>query len=233
MMKVSFILVSPKYPENVGAAARALKAMGFDDLRLVKPCDHLSERAHWLAHASKDILESAGVFESLPAAGHNLDFLIAASARSRKKAISTCPVDQLPALLKQKRTLVRSVGMVFGPEDNGLSNRDLDHCDMMATIPMEKRFPSLNLAQAVMVFAYTLSGLTLPVSRDSKKTSEALPGFKQCKGALTASLASMGIPPGHNIHKRILSKMSEADEETLKLIRYVTKRWWENFPGSS
>ncbi len=73
-LKISFILVEPAVPANVGAAARAIKTMGFDDLRLVKPCDHLSMEARMLAHASNEILENAKIFSTLKEALADIDF---------------------------------------------------------------------------------------------------------------------------------------------------------------
>ncbi len=87
-MKICIILNHPTTPENIGAAARALKTMGFSDLRLVDPCDHLSDRAHWLAHGSEDILESAQVFNSITAAISDIDFLIGTSAKKRPRPLA-------------------------------------------------------------------------------------------------------------------------------------------------
>jgi len=67
-MKVHFILVEPAVPENIGAAARALKTMQFSSLRLVNPCDHLHVKARMLAHGAQDVLENAKIFYSLEAA---------------------------------------------------------------------------------------------------------------------------------------------------------------------
>ena len=82
-MNISFILVEPAVPENIGAAARAIKTMGFNDLRLVNPCDHLDMRAKMLAHASHEILENAKIFTNLSDAIADLDFTIATSAKQR------------------------------------------------------------------------------------------------------------------------------------------------------
>ena len=82
-MLIHFILVEPGLPENVGAAARALKTMGFHSLRLVNPCDHLQDRARWVAHGSTDILENARVFTSLEDAVADVDMIVGTSAKSR------------------------------------------------------------------------------------------------------------------------------------------------------
>ena len=64
-MDLLFVLVEPSTPENVGAAARAIKTMGFQEMRLINPCDYLSDPARWLAHASNDILENAKIIHKL------------------------------------------------------------------------------------------------------------------------------------------------------------------------
>ena len=90
-MEVSFILVEPAGPENVGAAARAIKTMGFDDLRLVNPCDHLDMKARMLAHASNDILENAKVYQSFEEAIKDIDFVFATSAKQRWVKLDIIP----------------------------------------------------------------------------------------------------------------------------------------------
>lgn len=81
----TFILVEPAVPENAGAAARAMKTMGFTDLRIVAPGHdspiHLTEKALTLAHGSREILAGAMIFSSLAEAVHDLDFLVATTAR--------------------------------------------------------------------------------------------------------------------------------------------------------
>ncbi|MGE0087944.1 MAG: TrmH family RNA methyltransferase [Bacteroidales bacterium] len=84
MIDIHFILVEPAVSENIGAAARALKTMGFSSLRLVKPANHLADEARWLAHASNDILENAHVFPSLKEAVKDMDWIIGTTAKKRK-----------------------------------------------------------------------------------------------------------------------------------------------------
>ena len=82
-MKISFVLVEPATPGNIGSATRALKTMGFESLLLVNPCDHLSNEARKLAYGSHDLLESAKVFNSLEEAIDNMDLVIATTAKKR------------------------------------------------------------------------------------------------------------------------------------------------------
>src|SRR5690554_5076591 len=166
MAEIVFILVSPAREENIGASARALKTMGFERLRLVSPqCDHLGARARATAHGSNDILEQAEVFSSLEEAGADLSLLIGSAAKKRNVAEEFHRVEDLPGIIIQKGELVQLAGIVFGREESGLTNEELALCDLLSTIFMKRKYPSLNLGQAVMVYATYLSKLSLDYAR--------------------------------------------------------------------
>ena len=82
-MEYYFILVEPSVPGNIGAAARAIKIMGFRHLWLVKPCNHLDREAIKMAHGSGDILKNARIFDSLQQALKDIDFVAGTSAKKR------------------------------------------------------------------------------------------------------------------------------------------------------
>jgi tRNA/rRNA methyltransferase len=154
-----FILVEPAVPGNVGAAARAIKTMGFRQMRLINPCDYLSREARMFAHASAEILENAEVFGSLSEALSDIDLSIASSAKVKDARLDYHRNTELPGMLKSKGNTVSTVGIVFGREESGLSNNEIRMCDLASTIPMKQVYPSLNLSQAVMIYAYTLAGM--------------------------------------------------------------------------
>ncbi len=158
-MLIHFILVEPAVPENVGAAARALKTMGFRSLRLVNPCEYLSGKAQWVAHASEEILNHAKVFSTLEAAIADVDFVIATSAAKRSVKADQHAAEDLPALLKDKSGVISSAAFVFGREESGLTNAEMAICNITSRINMATQFPSLNLGQAVMLYAYILAGM--------------------------------------------------------------------------
>jgi tRNA/rRNA methyltransferase len=118
-MNISFILVEPAVPENVGAAARAIKTMGFTDLRLVNPCNHLDMKAKMLAHASHDILENAKIYPILSEAIADLDFVIATSAKQRWVKLDIIPSNQIHKFLEEKENSISRIGIVFGREESG------------------------------------------------------------------------------------------------------------------
>lgn len=163
-MQLSIILVSPARAENVGAAARAMKTMGFTDLRIVASDAHLQPAARWVAHGAGDILDSIRHFDTLAAALEGIDFTVATTARSRARFHYYATPAQLLPLLEEKRQWVGHCALVFGREDSGLTNDELAMADILTGIPMKADYPSLNLGQAVMVYCYQLSALMVSAS---------------------------------------------------------------------
>ena len=158
-MQVHIILVSPARPENVGAAARAMKTMGFASLRIVDSEAHLKPEAGWVAHGSQEILQNARHFATLADALVDIDFTVATTARSRARFHYYCTPPQLLTQLEEKSHWVNHAALVFGREDSGLTNEELELADILTGVPMVADYPSLNLGQAVMVFCYQLSSL--------------------------------------------------------------------------
>lgn len=159
-MHIHFILTEPAVPENVGASARAIKTMGFRSMRLVNPCDHLSLKARMLAHASNDILEEAKVFTSLQEASQGMDMLIGTTANQKRSSKQDYhSSEELASILSRKAAGLQNIGLVFGREESGLTNEELQLCDIATSIPLVAPYPSINLAQAVMIYAYALSPL--------------------------------------------------------------------------
>lgn len=158
-MHLAFVLVEPKVPENIGAAARALKTMGFAQLWIVNSDAHRQPEARWVAHGSDDILDAVDYFPDLPAVRHRADMLIGTSAKARHGRRALHSPQQLHKILTNKPGSLNQVALVFGREDRGLSNEELALCDLVTGIPLAVTYPSLNLGQAVMLYAYELSGL--------------------------------------------------------------------------
>ena len=158
-MRFPLILVSPARAENIGAAARAMKTMGFSELRIVASDAWQDPAARRVAHGAGDILDNLRTFDSLNDALADIDFSVATTARSRAKFRYYATPQQVEAQLLEKRQWVNSMALVFGREDSGLTNEELDLVDLLTGIPMAQDYPSLNLGQAVMVYCYQLSAL--------------------------------------------------------------------------
>ncbi len=152
---IAVVLVQPQIPENIGAAARAMHNMGLKRLVLVKPknCD-LCRVVKTATGSSIDLIEKMAVYDDLREALAPYHYLVGTTARTG----SSRPTMTRPrALARHLVSLSQNnlVGVLFGPEDRGLSNDQLRHCHTHVTIPTAS-FSSLNLAQAVMIVCYEI-----------------------------------------------------------------------------
>jgi tRNA/rRNA methyltransferase len=220
-MKIEFILVGPKVPENIGASARAIKTMGFDSLVLVDPCEWKEGKARWVAHGAYDILDNASVFKTLKNAITDSDFIIATSAKQRTVKQDYIDVSALNGFLKSRNDTFKKVSLVFGREESGLTNDEMKLCDVTSSIPMVSPFPSLNLSQAVMVYAYCLSehsrGESLPVIDQNNSES-----FRRLKSRIKKVLAQLGIDENDNRFGRIMERISFINADDINLLHSVS-----------
>ena len=155
LSQIKIILVEPAGALNVGSIARVMKNMGLQQLVLVNPqCDFQGEQARWMAVHGTDVLAAVQVVETLPEALQGCQRAIATTARSRSLPTNLeTPATALPWLLDPEIT---NAALIFGPEDRGLSNTELNYAQRFVGIPANPEYPSLNLAQAVAVCAYEL-----------------------------------------------------------------------------
>lgn len=229
-MNICFILVEPAVPENVGAAARAIKTMGFTELRLVNPCDYLSTKAKMLAHASNDILENAKVFSTLADAVTDLDFTIATSAKQRWVKVDIIQSDKLVKFLDEKGNTISNIGIVFGREESGLSNEEINLCNRVSTIPLASPYPSINLAQTVMIYAYTLSSLSQPV--DNSVEEEINPdSFRMLQQRVKELLTIANITPDMLIYGRIHERITALNASDIRLLHSITSKLLDSIKG--
>jgi tRNA/rRNA methyltransferase len=149
------VLFSPKSSGNVGAAARALKNMGFGDLRLVAPRDYDPRAAAAMAVHADDVLERERIYPNLAAALDDRTLTVGTTCRIGPYRSETRALrDAASGLIAESDA--NRVAIVFGPEDFGLTNAEIAQCHRLITIPTAPDYPSLNLAQAVIVVAYEL-----------------------------------------------------------------------------
>jgi len=152
---ISIVLMQPRYSENIGAAARAMRNMGIHHLVIVDPRNFDLYNALKLAtHFAADIVEKSSVCEDLGDALAPFNYVVGATARLGKQRT----LIQTPSNLAQKLipiSIENRIAILFGPEDKGLSNEDLRYCQALVNIPTTE-FSSLNLAQAVMIVCYEI-----------------------------------------------------------------------------
>ena len=155
---VRFVLVETLKAGNIGSAARAMKGMGLEDLRLVRPVEgwNRSEEARKFAMNSKEVLYGARTAETIEEAVGDAVFLVGTTHRRRSRRIAEPLAAREAAAEIARASRAGPAAVLFGREDFGLYNEDLARCNRIASIPMATKNPSLNLAQAVQIFAYEI-----------------------------------------------------------------------------
>jgi tRNA/rRNA methyltransferase len=219
-MKISFILVEPAVPENIGASARAIKTMGFKDLCIVNSSNHLDKKSRILAHASADILENAKMYKDFKQMASDFDFLIATSAKRRRTNENYIPADTLRDFLLDRKDNFDRVGIMFGREESGLTNDEIRRCDLITYVPIANPYPSLNLSQAVMIYAYLLS---LEISKEPTKETvhNSNESLSALKGKVKELLEEIEIKQHHIIGPRIMERLSYLKREDISLLHSI------------
>jgi len=159
MISIRVVLVEPLYEGNVGSVCRAMKNFGFSDLVLVKPCK-LGNYAKAMASHAQDLLSAARTVDTFEEAIEGANLLVATTGKPGARIDSHVRYpfynpEELRGMLEDKSG---TVALVFGREDSGLPNEIVERCDIVAYIPASKDYPIMNLAQAVSIFLYELSG---------------------------------------------------------------------------
>ncbi|MBI3468875.1 MAG: RNA methyltransferase [Planctomycetes bacterium] len=153
---IRFVLVGSENPGNVGAAARAIKTMGLGELWLAGPvCDPRAAEARFLAHNAEDVLENVKVVNTLEEALADAAFSVATSQRPRRAGVPYYTAAEVAPLVLE-RAAAHRVAIIFGRESSRLTNDELARCSVLSTVPSATRVPALNVAQAVMIYAYEL-----------------------------------------------------------------------------
>lgn len=156
MDNISIVLVEPQGPLNVGAVCRAMMNFGFSDLRMVNPCaGYRSLDARRMALKAEAILNKASVFTTLQKALADCHLTFGTTRRFGKYR-EDCIIPEQSAIQALAQPPASRVAFVFGREDRGLHNSELDLCQFFVTIPTDKAYPSMNLSHAVGLLLYEL-----------------------------------------------------------------------------
>jgi tRNA/rRNA methyltransferase len=149
------ILSAPQLAENIGAVARVMANFGLSELRLVSPRDGWPQERAWASASGANWpLDEAQVFATLPEAVADLRLTLATTARPRETALPVITPRQAATQLRDAVASGWRVGLLFGGERAGLETQDIALCQGIVTVPIDTRFRSLNLAQAVAICAY-------------------------------------------------------------------------------
>lgn len=209
----AFVLFKPKSPGNIGASARALKNMGCRDLRIVQPAGFTiandNERAgprqgprrddaKAMAVHGRDVLAAATIHPELDSALADRTLVVGTTARAGLYRSEARPLREVSHELSALSEVNR-IALVFGPEDCGLTNEELKLCQRLITIPTAPEYPSLNLAQAVMIVAYELM-LASGAAREFPPTQQwaPIPEVDAMLARMAQALVAIGFLPEDN-----------------------------------
>jgi tRNA/rRNA methyltransferase len=221
---ISIILVRPKFHENIGSTARAMKNMGLSQLILVDGCSPLHMNAYKLASGAEDILERAEEFPTLREAISEMGYVVGTTSRSGKER---SPLLTPKALSKRLIPLSakNTIGLVFGSEKEGLTNEELSLCHLYVRIPSSKSFSSLNLAQAVMVLCYELFQSSVTIQKHPTALAKA-EDLERMFEHMERTLLDIGFLDAKNpkrimrVLRRILGR-SEMEEREVQILQGI------------
>ncbi len=229
-MAVRFVLVEPQSGGNVGAAARALKNLGFARMVLVRPgCDPLGAEARRMAVEAADLLHAALSVDDLGAALDGVGTVVGTSGRRGKQRRPHHRLDRLaPELARLGPT--PDLAIVFGREDHGLTDRDLDRCTHLVHLPASEEYPSFNLAQSVLLCAYELRRAHLDPAPAEGAEPPANHGEREgLYRHLERALLTIGYVHGESVEpimrrfRRMLGR-AEITEDEVRMLRGLARQ---------
>lgn len=220
-----FVLFEPTHPGNIGAAARAIKTMGFSELVLVNPACEIDGEARARSSGALDVLMAARLTGTLAEAVADCGFVVGASARRRRlNWLEMNPRENAAKVAEYAPS--GPVAVVFGPERAGLANAELDLCHGIVYIPSNPEYNSLNLAMAVQVVAYELrlTMLEEPMAPAAEHPPAEVGAMEHFYAHLErALLASRFLDPRNPRHLmrrlRRLFNRAELDANELQILR--------------
>ena len=155
LKNIRIILVRPRGSGNIGSIARAMKNMGQKELAIVGKARTRSFWARAMAVHGRPILENAKCYDTIRQAITDCALVVGTTCRSGLyRSHSRTPREVAADIVAAARN--GKVALIFGPEDHGLSNKDLEHCQLLMTIPTHPDYQSLNVAQAAVICLYEL-----------------------------------------------------------------------------
>jgi TrmH family RNA methyltransferase len=155
LSRLHIVLVRPTHAGNLGACARAMKTMGLESLRLVRPCPAVDAQSQAMAAGADDVLERAVMYDTLDEAIRDCGYVLGTSARDRRIGWPVFAPRGGAAMLLEKAS-AQPVALLFGQERTGLTNDELDRCHALVTIPANPDYSSLNIASALQIMAYEI-----------------------------------------------------------------------------
>lgn len=196
------VLDRPQDVVNIGAVVRAVKNLGFSQIRLVNPRPFDEFGVARVAHHAEDIITSIRMYATLDEALADTVYVVGTSAITHSSRSLRRDIEPLSLELVQKAK-TGSVALLFGTEDDGLDTAALDRCHSIATLPTNPAYPALNLAQSVLLFLYELS-------KQAGTTADA---------RYAAHLLQPAVPP-QSVPQAMLEQLFSLGEEALAAIGF-------------
>lgn len=231
---IRIILFEPREPGNIGSVARVVKGMGLSELYLVNPVKFQHIDAAWnMAHGAKDVLKNCHIVPELKDALVDVQYLVGTTHRRRDMRLPP------PVTAREAGEKVASVSqdklvaILFGREDFGLSTDQMSLCQLTASVPMATKNPSLNLAQAVQIFAYETFMASLEDTAPTDIDYAEVNALEEFYGRVTRLLDKVGMTPYNQEWetylkslRRVFSRapLEERDIATLDMIFSTTYR---------
>jgi tRNA/rRNA methyltransferase len=221
---VCIILVRPRFPENIGSVARAMKNMGLSRLIVVNGSSPLHANAYKLASGAEDILERTEEFLTLREVVSEMGVVVGTTSRRGKERSP----DLTPEALAKKLIPLSQrnlIGLAFGSEKEGLTNEELSLCHLLARIPSVESFPSLNLAQAVMVVSYELFKTSTEIPKREMRLAQAEQLEKMLEH-MEKTLLRIGFLDSNNPNRvlRVVRRLfgrSQMDEREVQILHGI------------
>lgn len=223
-------MVETSHPGNIGAVARAMKNMSMGNLYLVAPKSFPSAEATARASGADDLLSSAVVCESLLEAITDCQIVIGVSARSRTIEWPELTPQQCATQLKVAAQH-NQVAIVFGRENSGLKNNELDYCRFLLKIPCNSEYSSLNLAAAVQIVCYELfiaaaeQATGLPEQETPEATAQQMELFYQHLSETLSAIGFMHQDKSKSVMRRLrrIYNRSRLDSKELDMLRGILR----------
>lgn len=228
--RVRVVLVRPEHPGNIGAAARAMKNLGFGALHLVAPaCGHLTPDALKMAYGAGDVLEGARLHPSLIDAVGPAQWVAGFGMARAGRPTRWLPEAGAGLAARSRADDAAEVALVFGPEISGLSNDDLAVCHQLIAIPTDTAQPSINLAQAVLLACYELSRVPTPPPASSPRDPATARDLDGLCAHLAETLDTIGfLFPPHDRHLvrdlRAIINRSGLDAREVRILRGILRQ---------
>lgn len=228
--RVRFVLVEPREGGNVGAAARAMKNFGFTEMVIAGAVPSLEGAAQWWASGAEDVVARARVEASLDAALAGAHVAVATSS-SRERIVETPMTPSEVAALRASMPPEQTIALVFGREDRGLTAEEIARCGRTAVVPTSDLHPTMNLAQAIAIFAWELSLEVEPANPAPRElaTVDAVERLHETARALLLEIGFLDEQNPERIYAdlRALAARSMLDEREVAILMGIIRqvRW--------